>query len=284
MNDYTDTDQEAFDRIKKGLTHWSKSTVMAAELIVEAKERQIWKVKYDSWKDFCACECGITVEWTRRLMQASKATKEIANFRYVSAQKSGKPNATGLQVGSKNANEIENTPVPTNETRLTPNQEAQLRGLSVDQKSAVLEVARAGGSVAPADIAAARTKLAPKPDSVTLDSVGWPIPDDILPVWFRAREVKELMAKISFVRCDVASAQEDNDPLFSGFNFSGLISYCDQAYAALKQAIPYAVCTSCQGRLLDGCRHCKGKGFISELAYKMVPAETRAIREKASKR
>lgn len=294
MSKYLDTDQEAFDRIRAGLTHWRKGTEVIRELILEAKDREIWRLKYDSWSEFCELECGISKRWANRLIEADKMASEIAEFSDVSATKSGKPVGTGFPLEAEKANDSEKTAVPTNEIKpLAPKQVAALKGLSTAEKASVLEAAKAKtGTTTPKAIEAAKKKLeaskafvipsAKDPDAAR-DSVGRVIPIPLLGIWNRRNELSELMAKISAVRGPLKSAMEAEDDLFGDFNFSTHVTAFNRAYTALKGLIPFAVCTTCQGLRADKCTFCKGRGFISEQLWNdCVPIELKAIIQKAN--
>jgi len=290
MSKYLDTDQEAFDRIKKGLKYWAQSTSMAAELIVEAKERQIWKLKHDSWRDFCEIECGITASWANQVLEARKVTKEIASFVDVSTTKSGKQTTSVLSLESKKANDFEKTSKKANEINdLTIRQVGALRGLSTPEKVTVLEAAKATGSVAPKAIHAAVEKLkeakaaaipkdATKPP-VILDNEGHEIPAKILALWRQAEvEAKDGLALVSKARSALRAAQESENPCYREVVFSSTLSHLDNAYGDLKRVMPHSVCATCQGLRPDKCVACKGRGFVSKFFWEMcVPEEIRKL-------
>lgn len=114
--------------------------------------------------------------------------------------------------------------------------------------------------------------------------LGRPIPKALLPIWERAHEVQALLTSISGVRSALRRAQEDKDKLFLRTNFSGILAQLDQAYTEIKTAIPFAVCTACQGNGGEDCGLCKGKGFISEFLWNTaVTVETKELLAKAKK-
>jgi hypothetical protein len=48
--------------------------------------------------------------------------------------------------------------------------------------------------------------------------------------------------------------------------------------------MPHVVCPTCQGRLVEKCALCGGRGVISEILYGRVDERTRAMNEKSAKK
>jgi hypothetical protein len=67
-------------------------------------------------------------------------------------------------------------------------------------------------------------------------------------------------------------------------NFSTVLADLGNAYAGIKRAIPHTVCPSCQGKLVEKCRDCGGRGMVSKLYYdNYVLPKAKAMRNKISK-
>jgi hypothetical protein len=116
-----------------------------------------------------------------------------------------------------------------------------------------------------------------------VDKSDHPIPKALLPIWERAHEAQSLLTSVSKVRCALKEAQDTKDKLFLEVNFSMALAQLDQAYANIKTALPYAVCTVCQGTNPD-CGLCVGRGFVSEHRWNtVVTKEAKEIRAKARK-
>jgi hypothetical protein len=126
--------------------------------------------------------------------------------------------------------------------------------------------------------------LPPVEAVVVRDETGLPIPEGLLPLWHRTPEAQQLLTELSRIRGALRQAQESKDLLFAEVSYSTALAAADQLYASLKTAIPYAVCTSCQGKTKDQCVLCHKRGFISQFKWDTcVPKETKAIRAKAQK-
>lgn len=99
------------------------------------------------------------------------------------------------------------------------------------------------------------------PRMVVRDSIGREVPERCLTLWQRRGEPREMQNGVSKYRCALKKAQDDKDPLYSAMNFSHAIAHLDQAFEAMKAAIPYAVCPYCHG---SGCRMCHDTGLVSK--------------------
>lgn len=113
------------------------------------------------------------------------------------------------------------------------------------------------------------------------DKTGFLIPTAILDDWKRAEAFGANLREISRIKSELSKGLEDKDPIFIRELNSSAVALLQNIYSELKGVIPYAVCTSCQGRQRTKCSLCKGSGFISQFAYnQFVPAETKELRKK----
>jgi hypothetical protein len=126
----------------------------------------------------------------------------------------------------------------------------------------------------------ARKKPAPK---VIKDETGLPIPVEILEAYEAAgRKAGDLLMYIRGIMVTLKKAQEDNDLVFVELDFQDDLAKLVQVHTDLRRAKPYAVCSSCQGKLSAECQTCKGRGYLSEFAWNtFVPEEHRKLREAA---
>ncbi|MFN2512516.1 MAG: hypothetical protein ABR568_13990 [Pyrinomonadaceae bacterium] len=113
------------------------------------------------------------------------------------------------------------------------------------------------------------------------DKTGYSIPEIVLEDWQRADEQgRSWLTKISQVRSELKSALEDRDVIVASLTNTTLADL-NNAYTSLKCAIPYAVCTSCQGHLRKKCGLCKHRGFLDEFAWRsFVAPEVKRLRKK----
>lgn len=132
-------------------------------------------------------------------------------------------------------------------------------------------------------------KFPPKKGEVMdLDSVGYPIPKALLPLWNRTEEVQEILSTLSNIMGFLKKAQASEDVMYAEVNFSAAIGDLDKAWTSIQTAKPYAVCTLCQGHpetQEKGCRMCRGKGLISKYRWdRLATEEVKKLRMKAVKK
>jgi hypothetical protein len=126
---------------------------------------------------------------------------------------------------------------------------------------------------------ARETKAKKVKPEVQLDKTGYAIPESILFDWNRAAETsKDLLSHVSAVRSELRNAFKEQDIIFAEVT-NTTEADLNNAYTSLKCVAPYAVCTSCQGHNRKKCGLCKGRGFISEFAWRsFVPEEMKKMR------
>lgn len=125
--------------------------------------------------------------------------------------------------------------------------------------------------------AAKKEKSTPKPPS-TKCKTGIPIPPEIMPLWDLGQKAKDLLALISKIKSEMNEAKDDL--LFVEVNFQEVQAALSNLYTETKRAVPYAVCPSCNGLLIDDCTSCKGRGFVSQFWWStFATAEVKALRK-----
>ena len=147
-----------------------------------------------------------------------------------------------------------------------------------------------------ATIAAKRTK-ADKDDEeparvvtgeIAKDQLGRIIPLGVVKYWKRIPEVEKQLELIANVIGFAKHINKEEDLMYAEVDPDYIIAKFELAFADLSTAIPYAVCTACQGHpetQKNGCRMCMGRGLISKFRYDTIVAkETKSIIEKGKKK
>jgi len=133
--------------------------------------------------------------------------------------------------------------------------------------------------------AAREIKSRAQAQEVRRDKTGYAIPEEVLPLWDRDPEVAEIQNIIARAVRLVkdASADASATNLFWGaVDLQRIESMLYNAKRDLDNARPYAVCCTCQGRVRESCRSCKGRGYLNKHLYdNCVPVELKAIRAKS---
>ena len=108
------------------------------------------------------------------------------------------------------------------------------------------------------------------PANGPVDGRGREIPPDLLEIWNRRGEARELAGLVSRVRVALRDAQDGKDPLWAEINFGSALAHLDMAYKEIAAAEPWCVCPMCQG---IGCETCKGRGLLGKFRYDNVVPE-----------
>lgn len=130
-----------------------------------------------------------------------------------------------------------------------------------------------------------RGKPGPKPE-VPTDSTGLPIPAESLDLWRKAEDAQSLVTYIGGVISRLEDYKDGGHELFVEVDFVDDIAKLKNVREDLRRAIPYAVCSECNGVQPKGCAMCKGRGFFSRFIWdNVVPDEIKSMRkyEKAKK-
>jgi hypothetical protein len=235
----------------------------AGKALEAIKQRRLWR-PYSSIREFCEQECGWTV---RRLNQVVAYTR----------LKSKLPPESGTMVPNERvARELARVPEDQREAVLA---EASKNG-KVTAKVVKEIVDKLLGTVEPVEDEAERV-------IIDLDKTGYPIPESALMVWKRRAEPEKILNVLKQARDmmqELMQMQSGPNPdlLYAGVHCNGIYAKLANACREFKEAIPYAVCTTCQGIHPETCNYCKGRGMISKLQFeRMSPEEIAEIRKKA---
>lgn len=119
-----------------------------------------------------------------------------------------------------------------------------------------------------------------------VDRHGNEIPKLVQPYWNRAIEVKEMMDAVASLMSQLKKAEVEQDLMFSQVNIGATLADLSQVRSNIECAIPYCICTQCQGhpevQPKGQCRLCSGLGLISKFRWdRLVPAEIKAMVAKA---
>jgi hypothetical protein len=258
-------EEARLEELEKTIAKGQKTFVDVGLALAEIRELRLYKREYSNFAEYCLEKWGWTKQHAYRLIEAAPVGK------------------SNLQVTSQNA--------AIELAKVEPERRAGVVQAIVDGGRPVT-AAEVKRHLPPPPVAAppangerrARSDApypAPPPGEV-VDSTGWPVPTQLIPLWQRAGEVQEMLTVLSRVKGALRTAQETRDTLFAEVNFSSALSQLDQAWTDLKTAKPFAVCPTCQGQLPDQCTLCRGRGIISEHRWNTcVTREDKEFRFKA---
>lgn len=242
-----------YEILKDKIRTWWDDRFKIGEYLKEIKDAKLYKSEYGTFEEFSEGEFGIKQAYAYRLIEASDVRLSLGNSTIV-------------------------------EKLERPSQAHALAPVPVEQRAEVLtKVAERGPVTARAIRETARTARAPKSpkvqQAVILDKTGYAIPESILGDWQRAeRTANGWLIQISQVRTELKSHLDEQDLIVASLTNTTL-SDLNNAYTSITCALPYAVCTSCQGHQRKKCNLCKGRGFLDKFSWKsFVPAETKKLR------
>lgn len=244
--------------------------------LAEIKERKLFlgwpDANFETFEEFCGEVFGYSRQYATKLLGAAVAVK-------------GLPEKEAVKITSAKAAAAIAKVDPT------------LRAAVVNEatKGGKLATAAAIKKATPASATPPPRKKSgppaskPKPaQDEPKDRTGLIIPEGVRKLWDRGEEVQSLLTYLSAIKGALEKKQafgdpenpKQADPLFAEVNFSGALSYLDQAYAEIKVGKPFAVCATCQGKLPGKCTACKGRGFVSEFYWSTcVTKEAKDIRD-----
>jgi hypothetical protein len=252
---FTAQEQTDRSRVVKTLRNFQGSYEAAAKALTEVKEKRLYR-PHLTIKEFCEKECGWSVS---RIYQITKF----------------------LQLKSKLPPEVSTIVESEGVAR-------EVAKLPEEDQERVLREAKATGKVTAKVIKELAEKTPKLEDTIIeLDATGCKIPEKALIVWNRRHEAEGVLKALQTARDmmqELKAMQEGPNPdlMYCEVKCGILYARISSIVADFKRAVPYAVCTTCQGVVPETCVHCKGRGMISKFNYDhYVKPELKEIRKKA---
>lgn len=225
------------------IIHSSKREFVRVGLALEEiRDKKLYRIKHGSFQEYCIKRWGFQRSYGYQLIESAKVAEKL----------SGKTDT------------------------LTEAHAHALAKVPEEKRAAVLKSAGSSGPVTAKAISKVAAQVA-KPD-IILDETGYPVPEKAMRFWNRRQEIQALLSRVSGIKSDLRFAQDNKDPMFNEVNISGSLADLERVYDGIKVAKPYAVCTSCQGKLVERCQFCGGRGVISQFKWSMVPTQVKALR------
>jgi hypothetical protein len=113
-----------------------------------------------------------------------------------------------------------------------------------------------------------RAKGESPPDTqVIVDSTGYPIPEKAQPIWNRRFEIADLIQELGNIRHTLQGFAAAKDIIMAEVNLNAADCELEALISRCKAALPYAVCPSCQGKLVERCTNCSKRGMVSRTRF-----------------
>lgn len=250
-----------YEVLKEKIRTWWHDRLKIGEALREIRDSKLYKDEYPNFEDFCVEEFDL------------KHTQAYALISAIQVKESLEPSAMAERI--------------TNER-----QARALKSVPVEQRAEVVEKAAEKGAVTAKAITEAAREIVPaKQESPApkaekqkhLDKTGYPIPDSILTDWQIAESFRSTLSDLQRIKLQIEKAIDKRDLIYREVG-QDTVADLKNAWTALKQVLPYAVCPTCQGRTREKCSVCKQRGFVSEFGYThWFAKEVIELREKAIK-
>lgn len=240
-------------QLKQIVTRNLSATIEAGLALKEIRDRDLWKEEATSFQAFCIENWGVSRSRAYQLIDSAIVVQEL-------------PESASTAVDTERA-------------------ARELKKVPKEAREAIVEKAKGeDGKVTGPAVAKAVTEHQAASIPKLFDRTGFeiPQPSPACSTWLRMDEAQSMLTALSRIKGVIERAKDQKDLLYSEINTSTLVADLTSSYQQLKVALPYAVCPSCQGRVLSPCTTCNGRGMVSEFYWKhKVPDKTKEIREKA---
>lgn len=254
-------------RLEKTIEAGRKTFVDVAKALSEIRDGRLYRSQYVTFEEYCRERWNFTRQYVNQLIAGADALKSLP---------------------------------PNLETIVSkPGQARELAKVPEEKRVEVVKEAAANGHVTAKSIQSAAKKYLPPPPIVNpkklpvpdrkaapavVDKTGYPVPAALIPLWERGYEALTDLNQLSHLKAKYERLQTEKDPLYVEVNKQRVFAQLSQVWTDIKTAVPFAVCTACQGKTPDACTLCKGRGLISEFVWKhSVPEEVKAMRKKLTK-
>lgn len=225
--------------------------------LIEIRDHNLYREDFDTFESFCQQTYQIGKAHAYRLIASAEIKKS--------------------PIGDKISNERQARAISK-----VP-EERREEVVSLAEKSGNItaqSIAEAAAEIVDSSAPTASASLHQKEKQV--DHIGWEIPVSLLPLWNRRQEIESMMAEITNIETRLLQFQKDKDELFAPVPFSSAVSRLQYVHMEVSNAKLWAVCTTCNGRNRANCTHCKKRGFLNKVQWKMVPSEIREMRKQAA--
>ena len=250
-------EQERFHELEIIIEEGREAWYNVGCAIWEIRERKLYKPDYKTFEEYCKERWG----WSRRHCDQVASASRIIQLLPDAKTRTAVPISRAAATELGKVPEEERPAVIAEASKATPK----------------------GKTISSMAIRSATPPPKKKQPDVELDKVGRPIPSKVLPLWNRAFDASEILSHISIARVGLIKYRDSADPLFAEVDFPSALSNLDQAYGYVKEAKPFAVCPSCQGKMPEGCGTCKGRGLVSEWYWNTcVTDEVKELCKKAN--
>jgi hypothetical protein len=270
----TPPEQDRFNLLVQAIDDGMAACLIVGAALREIKERKFYmSAGFKSFEDFVDNKWGWTKRYCNQLILDANAINSLP------------PSMRKLITSHKAAEELARIPETLRAATVRAATEGGKKATAKSLKKAAPPIpprpkAKSGSKPPPRRAGGASSKAPPKLKG-PIDATGLEVPAESLALWERGEEAQQLLTFVAAMKGRVERAKAEQDLLFVKVDFIDVLSKLDNIRDELKQAKPYAICPTCQGKLPKDCLLCKGRGFLSQFEWdQFVPEETKKMRTK----
>ena len=263
------TFQETLAACEQVIERGLKNFVEVGSALLSIRDQRLYKETHKSFESYCRERWQMTKTNANRLVQGAEVAVNLTPMGVIPTSERVARPLTGLKP-EQQVEAWSNAVEAAGGTPAAKDVEAAVADILATTKARNLEE---GGS-----------QKAKDPEK--LDTINYPIPVKIQPLWARAdSQASSAIGMLAGIRRQLRSAEANKDPIFAAVNINTINAELGNVLRSLKQAVvPHAVCTSCQGLTSEACTHCKHRGYLDRGSWEQVPTEIREMRERAGAR
>jgi hypothetical protein len=268
----SERDRKRLEICERTICNGLQSCFDTGAALLEIRDFRLYREECETFEEYCQQHFRIGQNYANRLISSSEIKESVEH------SKLGEKIVNEAQARElAKVPESKRVAVLRGALKISPNLNAQ----AIQEASKDPKIVPIGTIDQPIESGISQKKPS---KIVILDSEGYPVPEPALEFWNRKSEVQVLLSAISKIKGVLKKAQESDDKMYREVMFSAVISDLTNAYTGIHTAMPYAVCTTCQGQVPGKCTLCRGRGMISKFRWEtVVPSELKQLRIKTSK-
>lgn len=244
-NKLTTSEAAEFGKCERTIKNTKGAFVACGKALEAIRDKKLYRAKHATFDEYCQKVWGWSRQRAHQLIQSSETVRSLP------------------------------AEMSTMVDKISERGARELTKVAKSSRVRVLKGVADSGEVTAERISKQSRNGAPE---IVRDDTGYIVPLGTQEFWNRKDEAKRILRLISDARCAVKGLSAE-DQMWSEVNLNGAIADLNNAYNNFATAVPYAVCTSCQGVQPKKCTLCKGRGVISKFRYdNLVPDELKTIR------
>lgn len=228
----------------EGARKFAESVIKVGLALTEINKSKMYKLTHNSFDEYCRKRFGISKSYAYALIRQARSVRRAGQI---------SPN----KLSGRAAEQLEKLDGATRTTVID--------GLAGQETITAPMVKAAAENLA--------ESIEPKPAPKSCDSLGQVLPKNLISVFSRLPELKELHSEAERLRLKIEAKVESEDDLYRHIRMQQLDTDLRNAKRTIKFSYPYAICPYCKG---SKCEKCGGAGWMPKDVINLVPDEDRS--------